>query len=173
MTTQFHSARFVLAAFVSFAVGCAPAPVPVSNSTPKPSADKSDHGHSHDGEGHSHGAGPHQGTIADWGGGKFHVEFLVDHGKQEATVYILGGDEKTPTPIKATDGKLLLTINEPKFQTDLLAQPLDGETDGMSSRFVGQHEKFGVEQEFSGTISAEVEGTPYEGDFKEEAHDHK
>src|SRR5262249_19369201 len=59
----------------------------------------------------AHGTGPHGGTISDWGGGKYHVEFTVDHGKKEATVYILGDDEKTPAPVKAS--KLLLSINEP------------------------------------------------------------
>src|SRR5437016_3990593 len=65
--------------------------------------------------GHTHGAGPHGGTVADWGGGKYHVEFTVDHPKQEATVYLLGEDEQTPVPIKAKDGQLLLTIKEPPF----------------------------------------------------------
>src|SRR5262245_61308003 len=63
------------------------------------------------GEHGAHGAGPHGGTISDWGGGKYHVEFTVDHGKKEATVYILGDDEKTPAPVKAS--KLLLSINDP------------------------------------------------------------
>jgi hypothetical protein len=52
-------------------------------------------------ESHVHGTGPHGGTIADWGGGKMHIEFTVNHDKQEATVYILGKDEKTATPIAA------------------------------------------------------------------------
>src|SRR4051794_15154853 len=67
-------------------------------------------------EGHEHGTGPHGGTVADWGGGKYHVEFTVDHPKKEATVYILGSDEKTPVPIKAKDDQLLLSIKEPAFQ---------------------------------------------------------
>jgi hypothetical protein len=82
----------------------------------------------------------------------------------------LGSDEKTPAPIKATDGKLLLTIKEPSFQVELTAQPLEGEADGNSSRFVGKDEKLGVVQEFAGTISGEVDGTPYAGDFMEEPH---
>jgi len=122
---------------------------------------------------HAHGAGPHGGTISDWGGGKYHVEFTVDHDKKQATVYILGDDAKTPAAVKAS--KLLLSINDPAFQTELMAQPLDGETAGTSSRFVGQHESLGKVQEFSGTISGEVEGTPYAADFKElpEGHGHK
>ena len=125
-----------------------------------------EHGHEH---AHGHGAGPHDGTLADWGGGKYHVEFTVDHEKQEATVYVLGTDEKSPAPIK-TD-KISLMIGDPELQADLLPVPLEGETDGLSSRFVGKHEKLGIVQEYAGSMSAEIEGTPYTGDFKEEAHD--
>ncbi|MGI8980376.1 MAG: hypothetical protein ACR2FY_14205 [Pirellulaceae bacterium] len=123
-------------------------------------------------EGHeNHGAGPHGGTIAEWGGGKYHIEFTVDHEKKESAVYVLGGDAKTPAPIKAE--KLLLTITEPSFQVDLVAQPLDGESGGAASRFVGQHDSLGKVQEFAGSVTTEVDGTPYAGDFKEESHDHK
>jgi hypothetical protein len=38
---------------------------------------------------------------------------------------------------------------------------------------VGTHDSLGVVQEFSGTISGEIDGTPYSGDFKEEPHDHE
>jgi hypothetical protein len=116
----------------------------------------------------AHGAGPHGGTVGDWGGGKYHVEFTVDHGKQEATVYVLGSDEKTPAPIKAKDGQLLLTIKEPSFQVSLKAAPQPGDPEGAASRFAGKHERLGKEQEFAGTISGEADGTPYAGDFKEE-----
>ena len=94
----------------------------------------------------------------------------MDHDKQEATVYVLGSDEKSATPVKATDGKLLLNIKEPSFQVDLVAMPLEGEPEGTASRFVGKHESLGKVQEFSGTISGELEGTPYAGDFKKEPH---
>src|SRR5206468_4190603 len=97
------------------AAGCEPAAPPAAKAPVTPVAiAKDNHGHSHKRDGgHGHGAGPHEGTLADWGGGKFHIEFNVDHDQQEATVYVLGSDEKTPAPIKATDGKLLLTITEP------------------------------------------------------------
>ena len=161
--------RFTLQASLlltlSFALGCGgnepankPAPAPVAPVT------KEEHGHKHKG----HGAGPHEGTLADWGGGKFHVEFCVDHDKQEATIYVLGDDEKTATPIKAST--ILLSITEPKVQLELTAAPLDGEAEGTASRFVGKHESLGKVQAFAGTISGEVDGTPYAGDFKEEAH---
>jgi hypothetical protein len=120
-----------------------------------------------DESGHSHGSGPHGGAIADWGGGAYHVEFTVDHGAKQSTVYILGSDGKTAAPIKAE--KLTLSINEPAYEVELRADPREGEANGASSRFVGQHEKLGVVQEFAGSISGEVDGTPYIGEFAEVA----
>jgi hypothetical protein len=117
-------------------------------------------------EEHSHGAGPHGGTITEWGAEAYHVEFTVNHEKKEATVYILGGDAKTPSPIKTE--KIRLVINDPSTELDLTALPLEGEKDG-ASRFVGTHDNLGKVKEFAGTISGEVEGTPYTGDFKEVA----
>jgi len=141
----------------------APAPAPQTK------ADVGDHGHEH-----GHGTGPHGGTLTDWGGGAYHVEFTVDHDKKEATVYIIGSDEKSPSPIKAQ--AIQLVIDDPMTELELLAKPLEGETEGASSRFVGTHDTIGIVKEFAGTISGEVEGTPYTGDFKEEphaAHEHK
>jgi hypothetical protein len=169
--TAMNRFRLVVAwAAVSLTVGCEPAAPPAAPAPAPAAAPTGERDHSH--EGHSHGAGPHDGTLADWGGGKYHVEFTVDHDKQQTTVYVLGSDEKTPTPIQPAEGKLLLTITDPAIQLDLLPQPLDGETDGKCSRYVGQHEKLGTVKDFAGTISGEVDGTPYAGDFKEEAHDH-
>ncbi len=123
-----------------------------------------------DDKAHAHGEGPHGGTIADWGGGKYHVEFTVDHDKQEATVYVLGGDEKTPTPIDARE--ITLAIKDPAFQVALKASPQDGETGGTASRFVGNHENLGIVKEYEGTMSGTVGGTPYSGNFKELPHGH-
>lgn len=131
-----------------------------------------DHERDHSVEGHAHGEGPHGGTIADWGGGKYHVEFTVDHDKQTATVFILGTDEKTPAPIASETVEL--SILEPQFQVTLTPSPQENDPEGLASRFVGTDEKLGVVQEFAGTMTAVVDGTPYSGDFKEEAHgDHE
>lgn len=164
---------FSVAAFglsLASLLGCnQPANPPAEKTAPASAAAtaEAEHGHAHGG----HGAGPHDGAVADWGGGKYHVEFTVDHDKKEATVYILGSDEKTPAPINAD--KLLLTIKQPSFQVELMPVPQAGETEG-SSRFVGTNEKLGVVQEFAGTISGEVDGTPYAGEFAEEPHaDHE
>lgn len=150
-------------------VGCGANPETGDNQS-NPASEQHADDHSH--EAHGHGAGPHDGTLADWGGGKYHVEFTVDHDKQEATVYILGGDEKTAVPIQASE--IQLSIKDPAMQVTLAAAPQDGDPEGSSSRFVGNHEGLGTVQEYEGTISGVVDDTPYAGDFKEEPHgDHE
>jgi len=156
---RFHLTMTALALFA--VTGCSEQPRPEQTpATPSASME----------EGHSHGEGPNGGVVADWGGGKYHVEFTVNHDTQEATVYVLDDNAKNLAPIKSE--KLLLSISEPSFQVDLLPMPIEGEADGASSRFVGKHEKLGVVQEFAGTISGEADGTPYAGDFREEPHGH-
>ncbi len=145
-----------------FIIGCGPAAAPPAASPPNAGSDAPK-------QEHVHGAGPHGGTLTDWGGGAYHVEFTVDHDKKEVTVYLIGSDEKSPAPIKAD--KVNLVINEPMTEMELTAKPLDGETEGLSSRFVGTHDTIGIVKEFAGTISGTIEGTPYTGDFKEEPHD--
>ena len=129
--------------------------------------DEHSHEHSvdHSVEGHAHGAGPHGGTIADWGGGTFHVEFVVDHDKQQAIAYVLGSDEKTPTSIDSES--IELALKDPAIQFKLNAVPQDGDPAGKSSRYEGKHEKLATVQEYSGTLTAVVDGTPYSGDFAE------
>ena len=158
-----HWLNFTLAVLaVTLVAGCSGSKEPAKSGAQGTTATEPKHA--------AHGAGPHEGAVADWGGGKYHVEFTVDHDKQEATVYVLGSDEKTAAPIKAKDGKLLLTIAKPVFQVELVAAPQAGDSGGAASRFVGKHEKLAVVQEFNVTIGGEVEGTPYVGDFKEEPH---
>lgn len=149
---------------MAFVGGCGGKESSKSDGTEKKEGEQKSGGH-----GHGHGAGPHDGTLADWGGGKYHVEFTVDHDKQEATVYILGGDEKTPAPI-ATE-EIQLSIKDPMMQVALKAAPQEGDPEGSASRFLGTHESLGVVQEYAGTISGVVAGTPYSGDFKEEPHE--
>ncbi|TWT78963.1 hypothetical protein CA13_03600 [Planctomycetes bacterium CA13] len=169
---KFTKAIFALVATVTFIsfTGCKQESV---TSTSPNTTTANDHGHDHaDGEGgHSHaahGAGPHDGTVADWGGGKFHVEFTVDHDKQQATVYILGADQKTAVSIDAEE--IELSITNPEMQVVLKADSQEGDTDGKASRFVGTHQKLGVVQEYAGTLTGVVDGTPYTGEFAEQAH---
>ncbi len=156
----------MLLAAMTFVAGCSEQSKEPASQTPATPAATSDTGE----EGHSHGDGPNGGAVADWGGGKFHVEFTVNHDTKEATVFVLDSNANSPDPIAAE--KLLLTITDPSFQVDLMPSPLEGEAAGTSSRFVGKHDNLGIVQEFAGTISGEVEGTPYAGDFKEVPHGH-
>lgn len=127
-----------------------------------------------DGHDHPH-EGPHDGALAEWGNEEFHVEFTVDHKKQEARVYVLGPDAKKAAPIKS--GKIMLSIKDPVIQIDLKPEPQKDDPAGSASVFVGKHEKLGIERDFAGTLSGEVNGKPYAGDFKEDEHaghkDHK
>ncbi len=159
------SGSVALIAALALTAGCAkPTATSPKGDAKANKADKGEHG--------DHGAGPHGGAIGDWGGGKYHIEFTVSHPKKEARVYILGKDEKTPTPIVAKDGQLALKIKGVKtkeaFDVVLKAEPQTGDPAGKASCFVGTHEQLGVEQEFEGTVSGEANGTPYTGDFKEE-----
>jgi hypothetical protein len=121
---------------------------------------------------HDHGDGPHGGVVFDLGGGKYHAEFTVSHPKQEATIYILeGGNEKKSAPVKAAS--MMLNIKQPAFQVELKPAKQASDPEGSSSAFSGKHEKLGLVQEFEGTVTVQIDGKPYAGDFKEVAHDHK
>ncbi len=147
-----------LCAATLVALGCSKEPAPAPGPTPPPAA-------APEGGEHVHGSGPHGGTVTDWGGGAYHLEFTVSHPMKQVTVYVLGSDEKTAQPIKAS--KIRLVINDPATDIELDAQPMEGEAEGTSSRFVGVHDNIGIVQEYAGTLSGEVEGKPYTSDSKE------
>jgi hypothetical protein len=111
---------------------------------------------------HNHGAGPHGGVIIEFG--KYHAEFKPDHAKKEATVWLLKGDAKTPLRAKTDKLRLVVTNTNPKIEIDLL--PTDA-ADGTASEFKGTHEGFGKEMEYKGTVSAQIDGKPFSGDFEE------
>ncbi len=158
-------------------VGCKPkatTPEPAVPAAMDDTTAMDDTAHTHaDGNGHAahggHAAGPHGGTVVDWGGGKYHVEFTVDHDQQTGTVYILGPDGKSPVAIDAES--IDLSIQDPVMQVTLLAEPQAADPAGQASRFVGQHQSLGVVQEYAGTIVGVIDGTPYSGDFAEHPHD--
>jgi hypothetical protein len=111
---------------------------------------------------HNHGAGPHGGVIIEFG--KYHAEFKPDHAKKEATVWLLKADAKTPLRAKADKLHLVVSNTKPPIGIDLL--PTDKDADGATT-FVGKHDGFGVEMEYEGTVSGQLDGAPYSGDFKE------
>lgn len=117
------------------------------------------------GDDHGHGTGPHKGVVFDVGGGKWHCEFVPDHDKKEADVWVLAADEKSPAFIKAEKLRLVVTNTNPKIEIDLL--PTDKKADGTASTFTGKHDGFGVKMEYKGTLSFTLDGKPYSGDFEE------
>ena len=121
----------------------------------------------HDDHDHAHGPGPHKGTIFDFGGGKYHGEFKPDHDKKEATVWILGLDEKTPAPVKAEKLRLVVSNTTPKIEIDLL--PTEKSADGSAHTFSGKHDGFGKEMEYKGTVTFSANGKQFNGEFEEKA----
>ena len=107
----------------SAGVGLHSPPSPKSGDKEKEKEKGKDDDHDH------HEPGPHGGVVVDWG--KYHAEVCFDRAKNEATVYVLGQDEKTPAPIKSD--KLTLTINEAPFkmdQVELKPSPQKGDPEG-------------------------------------------
>lgn len=117
--------------------------------------------------------GPHGGVLADWGKDEYHVEFTVDHDKKQTTVYILDVQAKNAVPIKTDAVTVVITNVSPPLKIVLKPEPQADEPAGSSSRFVGTDDKLGVEMDFKGEISAEVNGKAYAGKFEEHDHDTK
>ena len=80
--------------------------------------------------------------------------------------------EPTTALLDTPTASALTMARSPEMTVVLKAAPQDSDPEGMASRFVGNHEKLGVVQEYEGTITGVIDGTPYAGDFKEVAHDH-
>jgi hypothetical protein len=118
---------------------------------------------------HTHGNGPNGGVVFDLG--SHHAEFTVDHGKQQCTILILGDDEKTPSPIAASE--FILNIEETKTADGTVVAPMTvtmsptEAVDGKSSTFVGTDAGIGNVADFAGTVSGEIDGKPAMGEFKE------
>jgi hypothetical protein len=118
---------------------------------------------------HGHGHGPNGGVLFDFG--KYHAEFTVDHGKAEATVLVIGNDEKTPVAVAAKE--LTLTIKETKTKAGKVVPAMTvkllpkDEANGKASKFVGSDPGIGNVADFEGTVIGEVDGKPSQGEFKE------
>ena len=113
-----------------------------------------------------HEKGPHGGPIAEWGDEKYHVEITVDNAKKTATAYILDGDAKKASPIKADSIKVTFTSVKPALQVVLKADPDKGDPKGSSSRFVGTNDKLADKIHLKGSVSGKVGDLPYAGDFE-------
>ncbi len=150
----------VLGLGLVWATGCGK-----SDPTTAPKAEEKKDKDKGKGDDHGHGTGPHEGVVFDFGGGKYHGEFKPSHTNKDATVWILGADEKTPAPIKADKLKLVVSNTNPKITIDLL--PTDADKDGKASTFTGKDPGFGVEMEYKGTVAFVIDKKQYSGDFEE------
>ena len=118
---------------------------------------------------HTHGTGPNGGVVFDLG--SHHAEFTVEHGKQQCMILVLGDDEKTPTPIAATE--FVLNTNETKTAESKVVPPMTitmkpvDATDGKTAKFVGSDPGIGNVADFAGTVSGEIDSKPAMGEFKE------
>ena len=148
--------RLLFILLFGFAAGCGGTPTLPAGRTPTTSNTPHSHG----------GGGVAGGALATWGEEEFHVEFTVDHTTSEATVYVLDGSAKKVAAIPAKSITLSLA-QSPPVVVKLDAKPQDGDPAGQSSRFVGKHPALAKEVEFTGSISGEVNGKKYTGDFKE------
>jgi hypothetical protein len=116
---------------------------------------------------HAHGKGPNDGVVFVLG--KYHAEFTVDHNKKEATILILGDDEKTVTPVAAKD--VIVTTTETKAKDGKVVPPMTikmlpvSESGGKASKFVGTDPGLGNVADFEGTVTAVIDGKPSQGTF--------
>lgn len=121
---------------------------------------------------HAHDEGPHGGAIAEWGDEEYHAEFTVDHKTKTAVVYILDGSARKAAkvaPEKFSKMTLTLTTAKPPITIELKHDAAKSDAKGVA--FSAKHDELGKEMDFTGNISGEVNGKPYSGDYKEEAHD--
>lgn len=107
-------------------VGCG-GPKPneqTAEKTPKPQHDEEPHQHPSE--------GPHGGILIELGEEEYHAELVQDEPKKTITVYVLDSKAKNAVPIEAQE----ITISAKSQSYPLEAQPLEGEAEGKSSRFV-------------------------------------
>lgn len=80
--------------------------------------------------------GLHGGTLLEVGKDHaFHAEFLFDRDKKSVTIHILDGTGKKAKPIAAKEVIISANHHGEQETHKLPAKPMDGETDGKSSRF--------------------------------------
>jgi hypothetical protein len=134
-------------------------PMPPAKGKPAPAA------------GHAHGLGPNGGVVFDLG--KYHAEFTVDHAKKECTVLVINGDDNSAQPLAVEAKELTLTTKETKTKDGTLVPPMTitlrpvDPAGGKAARFVGSDPGLANVADFEGTVTAEIDGKPSQGEFKE------
>lgn len=166
--SKFAAASMLCAALSWMTLGCAPSG---PATPPKVGAEaEGEHGHEHAHEEH----GPHEGELIELGGGKYHAELVHDDATHQVTIYLLGEDAKTAAPV-AEESLIINALADGKPQSfTLAAKPLEGESDGKTSRFELADEgltKAIDDAKSKARFSITIDGRPYSGSI--EAHDHE
>jgi hypothetical protein len=104
-------------------------------------------------------------THIEWGPEDARATLVLDRGTNQATLTLLKNDGVTPLAIAIE--KIYLTIDAPLTEIELIAEPVDTDRPGASSRFVAEHEVLSLTKPFSGAISAKINDDPYVSDFAE------
>ncbi len=159
----------VLLAVLTWSVaGCSPQP-------PAPPKTQAAHDHDH-GHAHEHGAhGPHDGDLVELGGGKYHAEIVHDDATKLVTIYLLGGDVKTPVTI-AEESLVVSAIVDGKPQRfELPSKPQESDAEGQTSRFEATDAALiaAIDNPANKpSLSVTIEGRPYAGSITTHHHDH-
>lgn len=119
---------------------------------------------------HHHDHGPNGGHIVELG--DYHGEVVVGDGRV-FTLYLLGADAKTPAPVADASAKLRAQVGAEQKEIPLTAAPLEGETDGKTSRFTAAADALPVEiidvEDLKGDVVLVIAGKETVGAI---AHDH-
>jgi hypothetical protein len=155
-------ASAVLAALSLSVAGCGKEPV----------AKKDDHkaadSHDHPSE------GPHHGMLIELGSEDYHAELVHDDAAHKVTIYLLDDKAKGAVPVAEKDVKVNVVLAGAASQYVLPAAPLDGESDGKSSRFELVDEKLCDAldaKDVDARLKVTIGGRPYDG--KIGAHSHE
>ena len=154
MTRLITSMLVVLAVSLCLSTGCTP------KETVKPAVvKKAVHDHPD--------KGPHGGPLLEWGAEEYHVEYLFDRDKKQATIYIFDDSAVKASPIAVEEVSLTLTHTKEPIKIALKAEPNKDDPKGKSSRFVAVHDALGDSAAFRGEIGTKIDGKDYHDDFVE------
>jgi hypothetical protein len=152
--------RFIYLLALLSLVGCGS---PAANAPPAEEA------HEHE---HEHAAGPHGGAIIELG--EYHGELVHDDAAGTVTVYVLDGAATANVPVDSKEASINITREGLGKQFALAASPVEGETDGKTSRFVSSDAELANEQ-VNPAAAAVFDITIGEQQFRgmvEHAHEH-
>ncbi|MEX2186369.1 MAG: hypothetical protein WD875_06235 [Pirellulales bacterium] len=119
--------------------------------------------------------GPHKGVLIELGDEEYHGEVVHDDATHKVTVYILDSEAKNAVPVEAKDVTINVVADGKGSNFAVPAMPLDGESDGKSSRFELTDEQLcdGMGAEGAeARLTVHIAGKQYQGKISVHDHDH-